>query len=63
MSGADDYLLLAERCSRLAIACSTPAVSQALMRLALHYLVQSHQRQPAAEQQRQLQPDPLGFGD
>jgi hypothetical protein len=31
------------------------------MRLALDYLVQSHHRQPAGEQQ--LQPDPLGFGD
>ena len=62
MFGADDYIVLAELCSQLAFACSTPTLSLALMSLASDYLAQSH-KQSAGEQKLHPQLDPLGFGD
>ena len=58
--GANDYIVLAELCSQLAIACSTPTLSQPLMKLALDYLRQGHSQLAAEPHPR---PDPLGFGD
>ena len=48
MFGADDYIVLAELCSQLAFACSTPTLSLALMSLASGYLAQSHKSQPVS---------------
>ena len=62
MVPSDDYTQLAERCTQLAIACSAPTQSLALMSLASDYLAQSH-NQSAGEQTLHPQPDPLGFGD
>jgi hypothetical protein len=62
MIGSDDFIELAQRCAQLAVACSAPALSEALMRLASDYLAQSH-RQPVGEQKLRPQLDPLGFGD
>jgi hypothetical protein len=62
MFGADDYIVLAELCSQLAFACSTPTLSLALMSLASGYLAQSH-KESAGEQKLHPQSDPLGFGD
>ena len=67
MVPSDDYTQLAQRCTQLAIACSTPTLSLALMNLASDYLAQSHRlSQPSTAQQRQyqIQLDPsVGFGD
>ena len=63
MFGADDYIVLAELCSQLALTCSTPTLSLALMRLASDYLAQSHRQSAAGEQALHPQPDPIGFGD
>ena len=65
MIGPEHYSHLAERCTQLAIACSTPGLTGALMRLASDYVAQSHRLgQPSAwEQPRELKIDPLGFGD
>ena len=63
MFGADDYIVLAELCSQLAFACSTPRLSLALMSLASDFLAQSHKQSAASEQALNPQPDPLGFGD
>jgi glucan phosphorylase len=62
---SEHYSQLAERCTQLAIACSTPSLAGALTRLAADYVAQSHRLgQPSAwEQPRQLKIDPLGFGD
>jgi hypothetical protein len=62
MFGADDYIVLAELCSQLAFACSTPTLSLALMSLASDYLAQSH-KESVGEPKLHPQPDPLGFGD
>jgi hypothetical protein len=61
MFGADDYIVLAELCSQLALTCSTPTLSLALMSLASDYLAQSHKQSAADQPHPQL--DPLGFGD
>ena len=67
MVASDDYSQLAQRCTQLAIACSTPSVAGALTVLALDYLAQSHRlnQSSAAElRQRQVEPDLSGgFGD
>ena len=63
MFGADDYIVLAELCSQLAFACSTPTLSLALMSLASDFLALSHKQSAAGEQALHPQPDPLGFGD
>jgi hypothetical protein len=65
MIASEDSSQLAERCAQLAIACSTPSLAGALTRLASDYVAQNHRLgQPSAwEQPRQLQIDPLGFGD
>ena len=67
MVASDDYSQLAQRCTLLAIACSTPSVAGALTVLALDYLEQSHrlsQSSVAELQQRQVQLDLSGgFGD
>ena len=62
MFGTDEYIVLAELCSQLAFASSTPTLSLALMSLASDYLAQSR-KQSAGEQKLHPQPDPLGFGD
>ena len=67
MVPSEDYTQLAQRCTQLAIACSTPSVAGALTVLALDYLAQSHRlSQPSTAQQHQcqIQLDPsVGFGD
>ena len=67
MVPSEDYTQLAQRCTQLAIACSTPSVAGALTVLALDYLAQSDRlSQPSAPQQHQcqIQLDPsVGFGD
>jgi hypothetical protein len=62
MIGSDDYIELAQRCAQLAVECSAPSLSEALMKLAGDYLEQGH-KQSAGEPKRQQQYDPLGFGD
>ena len=62
MIGSDDCIELAQRCAQLAVACSIPSLSEALMKLAGDYLAQSH-KQSAGELKFHQQPDPLGFGD
>jgi glucan phosphorylase len=61
----EHYSQLAEQCTQLAIACSTPSLAGALTRLASDYVAQSHRLgQPSAwEQPHQQQINPLGFGD
>ena len=65
MIDSEHYSQLAERCTQLAIACSTPNLAGALTRLTSDYVAQSHRlgQLSAWEQPRQLQIDPLGFGD
>jgi hypothetical protein len=62
MIGSDDCIELAQRCAQLAVACSSPSLSEALMKLAGDYLAQSH-KHSAGELKLHQQPDPLGFGD
>jgi hypothetical protein len=62
MIGSDDCIELAQRCAQLAVACSIPSLSEALMKLAGDYLAQSL-KQSAGELELHQQPDPLGFGD
>jgi hypothetical protein len=61
MIGSDDCIELAQRCAQLAVACSIPSLSEALMKLAGDYLAQSH-KQSAGELKFHQQPDQLGFG-
>jgi hypothetical protein len=63
MIGSDDFIELAQRYAQLAVECSAPTLSEALMRLASDYLAQSHRQSAAGEQELHPQPDPLGFGD
>ena len=56
-----EYTQPAQRCADLAIACSVPTLSDALMKLAAEYVVQSHKQLAAGQRHPQL--DPLGFGD
>ena len=63
MIGSEHSNQLAEQCTQLAIACSTPSLAGALTRLASDYVAQSHRLPSAWEQQHQHQIDPLGFGD
>jgi hypothetical protein len=63
MIGSDDFIELAQRYAQLAVECSGPALSEALMKLASGYLAQSHRQSAAGEQALHPQLDPLGFGD
>jgi hypothetical protein len=58
--GANDYIVLGELCSQLAIACFYSDAVSSLMKLALNYLRQGHSQFAAEPHPR---PDPLGFGD
>jgi hypothetical protein len=44
MIGSDDCIELAQRYAQLAVACSVPSLSEALMKLAGDYLAQSHKQ-------------------
>ena len=61
MVGSNEYTQPVQRCVDLAIACSAPTLSDALMKLAAEYVVQSHKQLAAGQRHPQL--DPLGFGD
>ena len=67
MVTSEEYNQLAQRCTRLAIACSVPSIAGALTLLALDYLAQSDrasQQSAAQPQQHQLALDTsAGFGD
>jgi hypothetical protein len=56
----EDYRRMADRSAQLAIACSAPSVSEALMTLALDYMSLAAARQ----QQQDMHQDPsIGYGD
>jgi hypothetical protein len=56
----EDYRRMADRSAQLAIACSPPSVSTALMRLASDYMSLA----AAKQQQHEMRPDPVaGYGD
>jgi acetoin utilization deacetylase AcuC-like enzyme len=67
MVTSEEYNQLAQRCARLAIACSAPSIAGALTLLALEYLAQGDR----ANQQSAAQPPrhhialdtSAGFGD
>ena len=60
MLTSEDYRQMADRSAQLAIACSAPSVSEALMTLALNYISLA----AAEQQQREMQEDPsAGYGD
>jgi hypothetical protein len=67
MVSSEEYNQLAQRCARLAIACSVPSIAGALTLLALDYLAQSDrvsQQSAAQPQQHELALDTsAGFGD
>jgi hypothetical protein len=63
MIASENYGQLAERCTQLAIACSTPSLAGALTRLASDYVAQSHKIIQPSPAEQQLQLDPFGFGD
>ena len=67
MVTSEEYNQLAQRCARLAIACSVPSIAGALTLLALDYLAQRDrvsQQSAAQPQQHQIALDTsAGFGD
>jgi hypothetical protein len=67
MVTSEEYNQLAQRCARLALACSAPSIAGALTLLALDYLAQGDrvsQQSAAQPQQYQIALDTsAGFGD
>ena len=56
----EDYRRMADRSAQLAIACSPPSVSKALITLALDYMSLA----AAKQQQEEIRRDPFaGYGD
>ncbi len=65
MLTSEDYKQMASRSAQLAIACSAPSLTEALMALALDYARAARLSQPKdAKQAQHIQQDPsAGFGD
>jgi hypothetical protein len=67
MPSSEDYRQTANRIAQIAIACSTPSITAALLALALEYMALAEGLTPPAfakeQQPKEMQQDPAGFGD